>query len=101
LIIGYTFEITGIHKPDKPSFEAGSVDSTHFISGIDFMPTILHALHLSKVPGMDGYSFLPILKGIKQVQRDVVFTQFHKISAGNEYPMRCVQEKRYGYIVNF
>ena len=45
---------------------AGVVDSTHFISGIDYMPTILHALHLSKVPGMDGYSFLPVLQGKKQ-----------------------------------
>jgi len=79
----------------------GSVDSTHFISGIDYMPTILHALHLSDVPGMDGSSFLPILNGKKQKHRDVVFTQFHKISAGNKYPMRCVQDKRYGYIVNF
>jgi len=37
----------------------GSVDSIHFISGIDYMPTILHALHLSKVPDMDGYSLVP------------------------------------------
>ncbi|TDI70738.1 MAG: hypothetical protein E2O86_03130 [Bacteroidetes bacterium] len=81
--------------------QAGSIDRTHFISGIDYMPTILHALHLSKVPNMDGYSFLPILKGQQQKQRKVVFTEFNKIFAGNEYPMRSVQDKRYGYIVNF
>lgn len=80
---------------------AASVDSTHFISGIDYMPTILHALHLSKVPDMDGHSFLPVLKGLQQKQRKMVFTQFNKIFAGNEYPMRSVQDKRYGYIVNF
>ncbi|TDI69607.1 MAG: heparan N-sulfatase, partial [Bacteroidetes bacterium] len=80
---------------------AGSIDSTHFISGIDYMPTILHALHLSKVPDMDGYSFLPILKGEQQKKRKVVFTQFNKIYAGIKYPMRCVQDERYGYIVNF
>ena len=50
---------------------------------------------------MDGYSFLPILKGQRQKQRKVVFTEFNKIFAGNEYPMRCVQDERYGYIVNF
>jgi N-sulfoglucosamine sulfohydrolase len=79
----------------------GIVDSTHFISGIDYMPTILHALHLSKVPDMDGYSFLPVLQGKKQNQRSFVFTEFHKIFAGNWYPMRCIQDERYGYIVNF
>ncbi|MDB4583184.1 sulfatase [Draconibacterium sp.] len=80
---------------------AGIVESTHFISGIDYMPTILHALHLSKVPDMDGYSFLPVLQGKQQEKRNVVFTQFHKIFSGREFPMRGVKGKRYGYIVNF
>lgn len=80
---------------------AGSIDSTHFISGIDFMPTILHTLHLSEVPGMDGNSFLPILKGNNQENRLVVFTEFNKIFAGNPYPMRCIQDEKNGYIVNF
>lgn len=80
---------------------AGSMDSTHFISGIDFMPTVLHALHLSKVPEMDGYSFLPVLKGQEQERRDHVFTQLHKLFSGREYPMRSVQKGDYGYIVNF
>jgi N-sulfoglucosamine sulfohydrolase len=79
----------------------GIVDSVHFISGIDYMPTILHALHLSKTPDMDGYSFLPILKGQEQPRRDVVFTQLHKLFSGREYPMRSVQQGDYGYIVNF
>lgn len=81
--------------------QAGSIDSTHVISGIDYMPSILDALHLSKTPNMDGYSFIPILKGEKQKQRTHVFTQFNKIFVGNEYPMRSVQNQRYGYIVNF
>lgn len=79
----------------------GVIDSTHFISGIDFMPTIMHALHLSKVPKMDGYSFLPILKGRKQTGRDFVFTQMHNLFSGRKYPMRSVQQGDYGYIVNF
>ena len=80
---------------------SGSIDSTHFISGIDYMPTILHALHLSKVPDMDGFSFLPVLKGQNQNSRDQVFTQMHKLFSGREYPMRCLQKGDYGYIVNF
>lgn len=78
----------------------GSVDSTHFVSGIDFMPTVLHALHLSKVPDMDGYSFLPILKGQPQ-SRTMVFTQLHKLFSGREYPMRSIQRGDFGYIANF
>lgn len=78
-----------------------SVDTTHFISGIDYMPTVLHALHLSKTSGMDGYSFLPVLQGRKQERRDRVFTQLHRLFSGREYPMRAVQKGRYGYIVNF
>ncbi|WP_439484398.1 sulfatase family protein [Cyclobacterium plantarum] len=77
------------------------VDSTHFISGIDFMPTVLHALHLPVVPDMDGSSFLPVLKGKTQKSRTRVFTEFHRIFAGIDYSMRCVQEGDYGYIVNF
>ncbi|MDN3689538.1 sulfatase family protein [Cyclobacterium jeungdonense] len=79
----------------------GQVDSTHFISGIDFMPTILHALHLPVVPDMDGTSFLPVLQGKTQKYRNTVFTEFHRIFAGIDYSMRCVQEENFGYIVNF
>ncbi|HSI75288.1 MAG TPA: hypothetical protein VK957_05325 [Lunatimonas sp.] len=53
------------------------VNVTHFISGIDFMPTILHALHLPEVENMDGTSFLPVLKGKVQKSRKAVFTEFH------------------------
>ncbi|MBW6533818.1 MAG: sulfatase [Mariniphaga sp.] len=81
--------------------EAGSVDSIHFISGIDYMPTILHALRLPVVPDMDGGSFLPLLQGENQNKRNVVFTEFNRIYAGIDYSMRCVQEENYGYIVNF
>ena len=41
----------------------GVVDTEHFISGIDFMPTILEAAGLPAPAGMDGRSFLPLLTG--------------------------------------
>jgi N-sulfoglucosamine sulfohydrolase len=65
------------------------------------MPTILDALGLPETPGMDGRSFLPLLSGERQENREVVFTEFHKIFAKIEYPMRGVQNAKYGYIVNF
>ncbi len=80
--------------------EPGTVDNRHFISGIDFMPTVLDAAGLVQTEGTDGFSFLPILLGRRQAGRDEVFTQFHQTSARNRYPIRCVQNDRFGYIFN-
>jgi N-sulfoglucosamine sulfohydrolase len=78
----------------------GAVDKRHFISGIDFMPTALDAAGLPAPEGMDGFSFLPVLLGQEQSGREEVFTQFHETSARNRYPMRAVQNRRFGYIFN-
>jgi N-sulfoglucosamine sulfohydrolase len=81
--------------------EPGAVDSKHLISGIDYMPTILDALDIESTDSMDGFSFLPLLNGKKQRGRRYVFTEYHRTFAGRCYPMRCVQDKRFGYIINF
>ncbi len=83
------------------TIEGGRVDKTHLVSGIDYMPTILEAAGLKPVPGMDGRSFLPVLKGKAQEDRDLVFTEFHKTYARAPFPMRAVHSQRYGYLVNF
>jgi len=79
----------------------GSVDSGHLISGIDYMPTVLDALGIEAVDGMDGFSFLPLLRGEKQKGREYAFTEFHQTFARRRFPMRCVHSRRFGYIVNF
>ncbi len=81
--------------------QAGAVDDEHFISGIDFFPTILASCGIPIPEGLDGTSFLPLLDGNRQADRSMVFTQFFETSARNKYPIRCVQDKRYGYIYNF
>ncbi len=78
---------------------AGSVDSRHLISGIDILPTLLDVAGIGVPEGVDGFSFLPVLDGQAQEGRDRVFTQFHQ-TAKRSYPMRCVQDARYGYIFN-
>lgn len=78
----------------------GTVDSTHFISGIDYMPTIIEAAGLQPVSGMDGTSFLSLLDGGTQPGRDKVFTVFEETSAKIQFPMRCVQNAKFGYIYN-
>ncbi|HAS82983.1 MAG TPA: hypothetical protein DCS43_10020, partial [Verrucomicrobia bacterium] len=80
--------------------EKGRVDSEHFISGVDFMPTVLEAIGARLPGGMDGSSFLPVLKGEKDPSRERVFTQFHETANRRRYPMRCVQERRFGYLFN-
>ena len=80
--------------------EPKTVDGRHFISGIDFMPTILELAGLPQVAGMDGASFLPALLGKGQPARDHVFTVFYKTAGRKLYPMRCLQTKRFGYIYN-
>jgi N-sulfoglucosamine sulfohydrolase len=78
----------------------GLVDTNHFISGIDFMPTILEATGLPAPAGMDGRSFLPVLLGGEQIGRDRVFTCYNETSGRRSYPMRCLQTRLYGYLYN-
>lgn len=77
-----------------------SIDREHMISGIDFTPTILEAAGLPPLEGVDGRSYLPLLKGEEQDGRDVVFTSINRTAGRNEYPMRCVMTKDAGYIFN-
>ena len=42
--------------------------------------------------GLDGRSFLPLLRGESQAGRDRVFTQIDKKAGGDAVPMRCVQD---------
>ena len=64
------------------------------------MPTILDAVGLPQPEGMDGKSFVPLLKGKTQNGWENVFTSINKTAAERYYPMRCIQNKKYGYIFN-
>ena len=46
----------------------------------------LELLDIAKPPGMDGRSFLPILRGEKQAGRDHVFTHVNTVSSGKAFP---------------
>lgn len=83
----------GVIKP-------GTVDTGHMVSTIDFTPTLLDAASLPMIPGMDGRSFLPALKGEKMSGWDRVFT-FYNQSSGKEWLlMRCIRTKDRSYIWN-
>ncbi len=79
----------------------GTRNSKDFISGVDFAPTVLEALGLTGRMNCDGMSYLPLLEGGEQPERDNgVYTQFNLTSAFNAFPMRCYQTEKYGYIFN-
>lgn len=78
----------------------GSIDKKHFISGIDYLPTVLEAVGIPIPSNLDGKSFYSVLRGKNQSGRKNVFTQFTETSGKKRYPMRCVQDKKYGYIFN-
>ncbi len=77
-----------------------TVNTKDFISSIDFFPTVLEAAGLQTPDGIDGTSFVPILLEQKQKGRDKVYTQFFETSAQKQFPMRCIQDAKYGYIFN-
>lgn len=83
----------GVIKP-------GTRDNRHFVSVVDFFPTFLDVSGARGPDGLDGRSFLPLLKGQSQEQRDCVFTQIDSKAGGAAVPMRCVQTEEFGYIYN-
>ncbi|PSW16608.1 sulfatase [Photobacterium rosenbergii] len=77
-----------------------SVDDEHFVSMVDLMPTLLEAADLEVPDSLDGRSFLPVLKGESQAERDYVFTQYHENAGGRIFPMAAVQNSDWLYIFN-
>ncbi len=80
--------------------EPGSHDTQHMVAAVDFAPTILEALGVEPMAGMNGRSLLPLLEGKTQEDLDHVFTQIDVVANGRPYPMRSVLTTRYGYIWN-
>ena len=80
--------------------KAGSVDKDHFVANVDFFATFMEATGLPQPAGLDGRSLVPLLNGGKQDGRDFVFTQIDYTIGGPAKPMRCIQDKKFGYIFN-
>lgn len=83
----------GVTKP-------GSIDDTHMVSAVDFMPTICEIIGMEEAPVFDGRSFAGIIKGESQKGRDAVFKVYNENSGGARHPMRAVETKDYLYIFN-
>jgi N-sulfoglucosamine sulfohydrolase len=84
----------GITKP-------GSANINPLISGTDIMPTLLEAAGLNVPEKLDGRSFAPLLLKKEYERRSFLFNSFYQIFEKKRYPMRCIQNKEFGYIYNF
>jgi len=96
-------------QPSRQSIMTGRYPHRNGAEGFEpideDVPTLQESLrageYLNGILGMDGRSFLPLLHGETQADREYVFTEFHKTFARRCFPMRCVHSKRFGYLVNF
>lgn len=79
---------------------AGAWNHEDYIAGVDYTATVLEALGLEDELETDGRSYLSLLLGQRQADRDTVFTQFNTTAAKGSFPMRCIQSKQFGYIFN-
>jgi N-sulfoglucosamine sulfohydrolase len=84
----------------RPGREQPAVDRDNLVGAVDLMPTVLELLGVAAPPGMDGRSFVPLLKGQPQAGRDHVFTWVNTVSSGKSFPGRCVRTKSRAYIWN-
>ncbi|MBM3983972.1 MAG: sulfatase, partial [Planctomycetes bacterium] len=64
-----------------------------FVSSVDVMPSVLELLGVKPPAGMDGWSWVPLLKGEAQPDRDSVVTHVNTVSSGKSFAQRCVRTK--------
>jgi N-sulfoglucosamine sulfohydrolase len=87
------FIVPGLTKP-------GTEDSAHMISAVDILPTLLELTGLQNPGKMDGRSFVQLLRGGKQDERDYVIKEYNENSGGSRDPMRAIQTRNLLYIFN-
>jgi N-sulfoglucosamine sulfohydrolase len=71
----------------------GPRERPEFVSSVDVMPSLLELLGVKAPAGMDGRSWVPLLKGGEQPDRDFVVTHVNTVSSGKSFAQRCVRTK--------
>jgi N-sulfoglucosamine sulfohydrolase len=90
-----TVYYNGTRSPALLKYPGMPPVTTHeeLVSSVDIMPTLLDLLSVVQPSGMDGRSWLPLLRGEKQEARDYVITHVNTVSSGASFPQRCVRTK--------
>ncbi len=79
--------------------KAGSSEEA-LVSAIDFLPTMMDIVESEHPEGLDGRSFLPLIRGEEQENRDVIFKEYNENAGGGRNPMRGVQTAKFLYLFN-
>jgi arylsulfatase A-like enzyme len=74
--------------------------TTAMVSWVDLLPTLLDAAGGKTPTGIDGRTFLPVLRGASPNHRDHIFTTHTNDNRMNIYPSRAVRDERWKYIRN-
>jgi N-sulfoglucosamine sulfohydrolase len=69
------------------------VDHPEFVSSVDVMPSLLELMGVEQPNGMDGRSWVPLLRGESQPDRDFVVTHVNTVSSGKSFAQRCIRTK--------
>ncbi|MBS2210274.1 sulfatase [Carboxylicivirga mesophila] len=83
-----------------PGMKAGHVDDEHMVAEVDLFATFLDATGITIKEQTDGKSFMPLVKGKKQKDRNYHFGEIDYKIGGKATPMRSVDNKRFRYIFN-
>lgn len=75
----------------------GMESKTHeaFVSSVDIMPSLLELLKINPPSGMDGRSWVDLLQGKTQPDRDFVVTHVNTVSSGKSFAQRCIRTKEH------
>ena len=93
----------GIHVPllvAWPGVIKPKTRTDAMVSWVDILPTLIEVAGGNPPPGLDGRSFLPILRDPRQTGRDRIFTTHSGDGNFNVYPMRSVRTAKWKYILN-
>jgi N-sulfoglucosamine sulfohydrolase len=77
-----------------------SIDQQHMVSAVDFLPTLLDIAGIPHPTDLDGRSFVPLLKGESQADRNMVVKEYNENAGGSRDPMRAIQTKQFLYVFN-
>lgn len=73
--------------------QSEAVVHPEFVSSVDIMPSLMELLSVKAPEGMDGRSWVPLVKGETQADRHFVITHVNTVSSGKSFAQRCVRTK--------
>lgn len=83
-----------------PGVIAPGTRNSAMVQWTDFLPTVIEVAGGKAPVGIDGRSFLPVLRGQATTHRERIFTTHSNDNRVNVYPARAVRDERWKYIRN-